>query len=141
MKHNALTSSVTLSCICGPVLLCWPLHHLLSLVLGWFLTRMPTVQWLDDLFLLFFARIVFRFGYKNVVSSSVCCNYCFEFENSVCGLCFGDCSVFPPIFGYHPCMLKKWDIILFHVQILYYTGPKFDIFVFKFLWKFSSDER
>lgn len=51
----------------GLVLLCWPLHHLLSLVLDWFLARVPAVLWLVDLLLFSFSRIVYGFRCKSIV--------------------------------------------------------------------------
>ena len=47
----------------GLLLLCWPLLRLLSLVLGWFLARVPAVLGSLDLLLFFFLKIVYRFGF------------------------------------------------------------------------------
>ena len=41
--------------------LCWPPLRLLSLVLGWFLARVPAVLGLFDLLLFFFSKIVYGF--------------------------------------------------------------------------------
>lgn len=64
-----------------------------TLVLGWFLARVPAVLRLVDLFLLAFSRIDIGYVCKSAVSSCVrlsCCMCCplFGFENPVCGLCF-----------------------------------------------------
>lgn len=48
------------------VLLCWPLHRLLSLVIHWFLARVSAVLGLVDLLLFSFSRIVYRFRCMSV---------------------------------------------------------------------------
>ena len=53
----------------GLVLLCWPLHRLLSLVLGWFLARVTAVPGLVDLLLFTFLEFVYGFGFRSVVLS------------------------------------------------------------------------